>query len=72
MKHTIDDLRMMQNLPLDIKLRMSEERIRSFVKEFGTGGCYIAYSGGKDSSVLMHIVKNLYAEIPAVFCDTGL
>ena len=72
MKHTADELKVLQNLPLDIKIRMTEERIRSFVKEFGVDGCYIAYSGGKDSTVLRHIAKGLYPEIPAVFCDTGL
>lgn len=72
MKHTYDDLVIMQSLPLEIKVRMTEERIRSFVKEFGVNGCYISYSGGKDSTVLRHIAKGLYPEIPAVFSDTGL
>ncbi len=33
---------------------------------------YVSFSGGKDSTVLLHIVKKMYPDVPAVFCDTGL
>jgi len=34
---------------------------------------YVSFSGGLDSTVLLHIVRNyLYDDIPAVFADTGL
>ena len=33
---------------------------------------YISFSGGKDSTVLLNIVRKLFPEIPAVFVDTGL
>lgn len=32
----------------------------------------MSFSGGKDSTVLLHLVKELYPDVPAVFCDTGL
>lgn len=70
--HTMDDLRQMQSLPLAIKIRMTEQRVRDWVNEYGSDGVYVSFSGGKDSTVLLHIVRNLYPEIPGVFVDTGL
>ena len=62
----------MQSLPLSAKVRMTETRIRAWVDEYGEDGVYISFSGGKDSTVLLHIVRNLYPSIKAVFVDTGL
>lgn len=33
---------------------------------------YVAFSGGKDSTVLLDIVRGMYPEVPAVFVATGL
>lgn len=33
---------------------------------------YVSFSGGKDSTVLLHLVRRLYPDTPAVFVDTGL
>lgn len=71
-KHTEDDLRIMQNLPLDIKIRMTQSRIRGWVNEYGESGVYVSFSGGKDSTVLLHIVREMYPNIEAVFVNTGL
>ncbi len=70
-KHTIDDLYQMQSLPLDIKIRMSAQRVNGWVDEFGEEGCYVSFSGGKDSTVLKDIVENVcgYKNIPSVFVD---
>ena len=70
--HTIDHLQELQALPLKLKVRLTQQRIREWVSEFGTDGVYVSFSGGKDSTVLLHIVRELYPDIPAVFCDTGL
>ena len=72
--HTMNDLRQMQALPLSIKIRMTEQRIREWVREYGEDGVYVSFSGGKDSTVLLDIVRNRcgYTRIPAVFVDTGL
>ena len=69
--HTKEDLKMMQSLPLSIKVRMTEERIRQWYQYFGGQVC-VSFSGGKDSTVLMHIARGLYPDIPAVFSNTGL
>lgn len=71
--HTKEALKQFQSLPLDIKINMSCQRIRDWV-EYWDGDCYISFSGGKDSTVLLDLVKNKcgYDYIPAVFVDTGL
>ena len=71
-KHTMDDLHMMQAAPLSVKIRMTERRIRDWVDEYGINGVYVSFSGGKDSTVLLHIARNIYPEMKAAFVDTGL
>ena len=70
--HTIQDLKMRQALPLDIKVSMTQQRIREWINEFGVEGVYVSFSGGKDSTVLLHLVREMYPDVPAVFVDTGL
>lgn len=71
--HTIEELRERQALPLYLKLAMTKTRIRDWVNEYGEDGVYISFSGGKDSTVLLDIVRNQCGyNIPAVFVDTGL
>lgn len=70
--HTMQDLKMRQALPLEVKILMTKQRIRDWVNEFGVDGVYVSFSGGKDSTVLLHLVREDYPEIPAVFVDTGL
>lgn len=69
---TPDDLRVMQSMPLDLKVRMTRLRITEWVSHYGEDGVYIGFSGGKDSTVLLHIARSLYPDILAVFVDTGL
>lgn len=70
-RHTMNDLYQMQSLPLSAKLRMTEFRIRQWIEEFGRDGVYVSFSGGKDSTVLLDIVRNRmnYPDIPAVFVN---
>jgi len=74
MKYSIsaDELRYRQSLPLDIKVAMTRTRIRDFIDEYGTNGVYISFSGGKDSTVLLDIVRKHYPDVQAVFLDTWL
>lgn len=69
---TKEDLKYFQAMPLDIKVAMTRTRIREWVNYFGESGVYVSFSGGKDSTVLLHLVRELYPDVPAVFVDTGL
>lgn len=71
-EHTLQDLKIKQALPLDIKVNMTKARIKAWVDHFGLDGVYVSFSGGKDSTVLLHIARQLYPDIKAVFVDTGL
>lgn len=71
-RHTISDLYQMQSLPLEIKVRMTQRRIRDWVEYWGEDGVYVSFSGGKDSTVLLDICRRMYPNIVAVYSDTGL
>lgn len=66
-----DILKMRQNYPLWMKIKMTQDRIRTFYEE-NQGQVYISFSGGKDSTVLLYLVRSLYPDVEAVFSDTGL
>lgn len=58
--------------PLDLKIKLSRDRIRRFYESF-QGDVYVSYSGGKDSAVLRELVWSVYSnEVPLVFIDTGI
>lgn len=71
MIHTKGDLQQMQSLPLSAKILMTKRRIREWY-DYWDGQVYISFSGGKDSTVLLHIARELYSDIEAVFVNTGL
>lgn len=70
-KRTKEDLKELQALPLDLKILKTKNRIKEFYDFFG-GQVYVAFSGGKDSTVLLHIARELYPDIEAVYVNTGL
>lgn len=67
----MNELKLMQNYPLDIKIAKTKNRIREFYEYFD-GEVYIAFSGGNDSLVMLHIIRSLYPDVTAVFVDTGV
>ena len=71
-KITTEELFMLQALPLDIKIAKSKLRIQEWIDRYGEEGVYISFSGGKDSVVLLDLVRQVNPNIPAVFVDTGL
>ena len=68
---TKEELVMLQSLPLEIKIEKTKLRIREWYEHW-QGDVYVSFSGGKDSTVLLHIARSIYPNIKAVFCDTGL
>ena len=70
-KHMPYDLAQMQSLPLRAKIIMSQQRIRQWYEHWD-GQVYVSFSGGKDSTVLKHIIDGMYDDVPAVFVNTGL
>ena len=46
-------------------------RIQEWINEYGEDGVYVAFSGGKDSTALLHIVRSLYPNVEGVFANTG-
>lgn len=71
-KHVISDLYQMQSLSLRAKISMTKRRINEWVDMYGEDGVYVSFSGGKDSTVLLDIARQLHPNIKAVFVDTGL
>lgn len=68
---TNEDLKIMQEWPLERKIRVSQSHIMKWYQHWG-GRVYISFSGGKDSTVLLDLARRVYPDIEAVFCDTGL
>lgn len=64
-------LRQYQALPLKAKVTMSINRIEAWYEHF-EGNVYVSFSGGKDSTVLAHLVHKMYPHVPLVFVNTGL
>lgn len=68
-KMSMDELRVLQNYPLELKIEKSKLRIREWYEHFN-GEVYVSFSGGKDSTVLLHLVRSMYPDVEAVFCNT--
>ena len=43
-----------------------------YIESAVSGWVYTSFSGGKDSTVLKHIIDSMYPDVPSVFVNTGL
>lgn len=69
--HTAERLAELQALPLSRKIQISQARIIEWYQKHN-GNVIVSFSGGKDSTVLLLLVRTLYPDVPAVFSNTGL
>jgi len=56
---------------LEDKIEFSKSVIREWYKHWD-GNVFVSFSGGKDSTVLLHLVRSLYPEVKGAFANTGL
>ena len=71
MKRNKKELQYYQSLSLADKIALTKTKIVEFYDSFN-GYIYISFSGGKDSTVLLHLVRELYPNVKATYIDTGL
>lgn len=70
-KYTTADLKAMQAWSFERKVAVTQTRIIEwYIKN--NGQVYVSFSGGKDSTVLLDLVRRIHPAVPAVFVDTGL
>lgn len=62
---------MKNNIEFEDKLLLTKMRIQQWYEHYN-GNVYVSFSGGKDSTVLLHIVREMYPDVVAVFNNTGL
>lgn len=71
LRHQKGELEQLQALPLRAKVLLSKTRIREWYDHFNGEVC-VSFSGGKDSTALLHLVRSIYPDVPGMFVDTGL
>ena len=67
---TYKELQERQKWPLQQKIDHSLYVIEAFLAHYSRR-CYTSWSGGKDSTVLLDLVRMINKDIPAVFVNTG-
>ncbi len=68
MKHTRQDLKIMQGWSLERKIRVTQTRIMEWYMRYD-GQVFISFSGGKDSTVLLDLARRVYH--PFSFLEPG-
>ena len=69
--HDAKRLEEMRALPLERKIQISQARIIEWYNHYH-GNVVVSFSGGKDSTVLLHLVRSIFPDVKAVFSNTGL
>lgn len=69
--HDAKRLEELRALPLERKIQISQARIIEWYRHYN-GNVVVSFSGGKDSTVLLHLVRSIYPDVRAVFSNTGL
>jgi len=75
--HDAERLKELQSLSLSEKIAITQARIIEWFN-FWEGNVFVSFSGGKDSTVLLDLVRKTIAainptfEVPVVFSNTGL
>lgn len=67
----LKELHERQGWTLNQKIDHSLGVIDQFITRLGKDKVYLAFSGGKDSTVLMHLCEVIYKDMPCVFVNTG-
>ena len=68
----MDVLTELQGYTLKQKIFETRQRIYEWIQHWGLDKVYISFSGGKDSTVLLDLVRRDFPEIEACFVNTGL
>lgn len=69
--HDKQRLAELQALSLDRKIQITQARIIEWYQHY-KGNVVVSFSGGKDSTVLLSLVRQIYPDVRAVFSNTGL
>ena len=72
LKERLDQLARLQALPLPKKIDMAVAIIERGKKETDSAPACVLYSGGKDSTVLLHLATRVYPRPLVMFNNTGL
>lgn len=68
---TMEDLKALQALPLERKVLATQTRLIEWYNHWD-GQVYVSFSGGVDSTVLLHITRKMFPDTKAMFVNTGL
>lgn len=63
---TYNEVRSRQALPYEIKIRMSETRLREFIGYYGEDSVVVCFSGGLDSAFALAFIRERYPRVKAV------
>jgi len=71
MKIDAPKLKYLQSLSLTEKIELSKCAINEWY-EYWDGKVYVSFSGGKDSTVLLHLVRSEFPHVKGMFINTGI